>query len=259
VFFFTAAPARAQYAKRAVEDVATGEAYHIEFSGGFWSPTADLAIASSQFDIPGTVINAKNDLGLTDQHFGEIHVVLRPAKKHKFRFQFIPMKYEQEHQLTRTIVFNGQNYSVGIPVESTLEWRAFRFGYEYDFISSSRVIAGFMLDAKYTDVTATLSEPGETDFAHAQAPIPAIGGLVRVYVMPNISITAELSGIKIPDSVSKKYNAHYADFDAYGTLNIINNAGVQVGWRSFDVGYVFNKDSGSFVLSGLYFAGVVRY
>ena len=86
-----------------------------------------------------------------------------------------------------------------------------------------------------------------------------LGALLRVYVVPNISLTAELSGIKIPQSVSPKYNAHYADFDTYATVNLVNNAGLQIGWRSFDIGYLINKDSGSFVLRGLYFAGVVRY
>ena len=35
----------------------------------------------------------------------------------------------------------------------------------------------------------------------------SIGGIARYYVVPNISITGELSGFKIPDSVSKQYKA----------------------------------------------------
>ena len=41
--------------------------------------------------------------------------------------------------------------------------------------------------------------------------------------MPNISITGELSGIKVPE-IQQKYKAHFADFDIYGTLNLVNNA-----------------------------------
>ena len=68
-----------------------------------------------------------------------------------------------------------------------------------------------------------------------------------------------MSGIEIPASASPKYNAHYADIDIYGTMNFINNVGVQLGFRSFDVGYLVNKDSGSFVLRGLYFGAVARF
>jgi hypothetical protein len=255
----TAVPADAQYAKRTLSDPATGESYHIEGAIGYWHPTADMSVSSESLGIPGSTIDFKKDLGLTDQGFPEFHVVLRPAKKQKFFFQYIPITYDQEHVLTREITFNGQAYNVGIPVNSTLAWKAYRFGYEYDFLYNDRWFAGFMLEAKYTDVGATLAEPGTTEFAHAQAPIPAIGGIVRVYVVPNISITGQVSGVEIPASASPKYNAHYADIDIYGTLNIINNAGVQLGYRSFNVGYLVNKDSGTFLLRGLYFGAVARF
>ena len=97
----------------------------------------------------------------------------------------------------------------------------------------------------------------------AKAPIPAIGGIVRVYMVPNISITGELTDFKIPDSISKDYKAHYVDLDIYGTVNFTNNIGVQMGYRSFDVGYTvrdnnIDTDAGSFVLKGLYFGAVAR-
>ena len=56
--------------------------------------------------------------------------------------------------------------------------------------------------------------------------------------MPNISITGEFTAFKIPDSIDSRYNAHYVDFDIYGTVNFTNNIGVKVGYRSLDVGYL---------------------
>ena len=122
-----------------------------------------------------------------------------------------------------------------------------------------RGFGGFILDFKHTDVRASLQNPISSEFAHASAPIPALGGIVRVYLVPNISITGELTGIKVPDSVSEDFNAHYADLDIYGTVNFTNNIGAQVGFRSFDVGYLVSEDTGSFKLKGLYFGAVVRY
>ena len=84
-----------------------------------------------------------------------------------------------------------------------------------------------------------------------------IGGIARVYVVPNISITGELVGIKIPESISESYRAHYFDFDLYGTVNFNNYVGAQIGYRSLDVGYSFEKDQGDFKMKGLYFGGVV--
>ena len=253
------APAAAQFTPRAVSDPATGESYHIEASAGFWFPSASISIASESLGIPGSSIDFQKDLGLSDARFKELHIVLRPALRHKLRFQYIPIDYTQSGTLQRTIIFNGQAYTLGTAVNSELTWKAYRFTYEFDFLSHDRWFAGFLLDTKYTDVTAQIQSPVTTEFSHAKAPIPAIGGIVRVYVVPNISITGELSGFKIPDSVSKTYKAHYADLDIYGTLNFTNNVGAQVGYRSFDVGYLVKQDTGSFTLKGLYFGGVVRY
>ena len=256
---FVASPAAAQFMPRTLNDPATGEKFHIEGAAGFWMPTADMSIASEALGIVGSTIDFKKDLGLTDQRFNELQLVLRPARKHKFRLQYIPIEYAQESTIQRDIMFNGQLYAKGLPVNSDLIWKAYRFAYEYDFITKNRGFGGFILDAKYTDVTATLQSPLVTEFIHAQAPIPAIGGIVRVYVVPNISITGELTGVKIPDSISKEYKAHYADLDIYGTLNFTNNIGVQGGYRSFDVGYHVNSDTGAFTLKGIYFGVVARY
>lgn len=258
------AQADAQFARRSVEDPATGEVYHIEGSAGFWSPGAEMVISSESLGIPGDTINFRTDLGLTDQRFREVQLTLRPSKKSKFRFQYIPIKYRQTATVMRDITFNGQLYRVGLPVESSLDWKAYRFTYEYDFVSLNRGFAGLLLEAKYTDVGATLDSPSVAnssihEFARARAPIPAIGGIVRVYVVPNISITGELSGIKIPDSVSDKYKAHYADLDVYGTLNINRYVGIRAGYRSFDLGYLVEQDTGSFVLDGVYFGVIARY
>ena len=141
--------------------------------------------------------------------------------------------------MTRDIVFKGQRYSVGVLVNSALEWKAYRFGYEYDFIVTNRGYGGFILEAKYTDVKATLDaldstgSPLFTEFAHARAPIPALGGVVRVYPIPNISVTAEVTGIKLPNTISEDYEGHYADIDIYGILQLHPNVGTQIaGGRS---------------------------
>jgi hypothetical protein len=255
----------AQFTPRSLGDPATGEDYHIEASVGLWSPGAQMNITSeAEFGIAGTLIDFKKDLGLTDSTFKELHVVFRPSKRNKLRFQYIPIKFEQEATLTRDIVFQGIRYRVGVPVNSQLDWKAYRFTYEFDFVSRNRGFAGFLLDAKYTDVFAALQSPIDNESLHARAPIPTVGGIGRYYIVPNISITGELTGFKIPDSISEDYKGHYVDLDIYGTVNFTNNFGAQLGYRTFDLGYTVKDDevitdSGSFELKGLYFGAVARF
>jgi hypothetical protein len=254
-----AAPARAQYRPRPLNDPATGERFHIEAEASVWTPTADITFASEGLGIPGDSIDAKRDLGVADQRFPALGLQLRPARRHHFRFQYIPIEYSGSTNIARDLVFNGIRYPTNIPVNSSLDWKAYRFGYQYDFVVTNRGFAGFIMEAKYTDVRAELDSPFRQEYTRQRAPIPALGGIARVYVVPNISITGELTGFTVPDSVSTRYQAHYVDIDVYGTINFTDNIGLKGGYRSLDFGYLIKQDTGSFTLTGIYFGVLLRY
>jgi hypothetical protein len=254
-----AAPASAQYKPRPLDDPATGEKFHIEGGFDFWNPSTDINVSSEALGITGSDIDLKRDLGATDQRFRALQLTLRPARAHKFRFQYIPIKYTASSTLARDVVFNGIRYRANLPVETDFDWKAYRFGYEFDFVQKNWGFVGFLLEAKYTDVKVQLDSPVASEFAHARGPIPAIGGIGRFYVVPNISITGELTAFKLPSSIDERYNAHYVDLDIFGTVNFTDYIGVKGGYRSSDVGYLIKADSGSLKLRGLYFGAVVRY
>jgi hypothetical protein len=246
-------------------DMATGETYHVEFAGTLWSPSPNLVISSESLGILGDQIDFVNTLGIQKSTFGQLKLVLRPARKHKFRFEYTPIHYTAQTTIQTSFVFNGQKYEIGLPVTSDLKWNAYRFTYEWDFVSRSRGFGGLVLDAKYTDVTATLSSSvagaSGVEYTHARAPIPAIGGIGRVYVVPNISITGEFTMFKLPEQAlnSTNYSGRYYDFDLYGTINFNDYFGAQVGYRSMDVFYKVRLDNGTMDLKGLYFGGVARF
>ncbi|HEX6464831.1 MAG TPA: hypothetical protein VFZ98_10270 [Vicinamibacterales bacterium] len=261
-----AVPASAQYGgRRPHSDIATGESYHIEVAGTLWDPSPDIVLSSESLGIIGDQVDFVNTLGIAKSTFKQLKLVARPAKKHKFRFEFTPIRYTSQATIQTTFVFNGQRYSIGLPVTTDLKWNAYRFTYEWDFVYTNRGFAGLVLDAKYTDVTATLSSSvagsNGVEFTHARAPIPAIGGIGRVYVVPNISITGEFTAFKLPDKAlnSTDYSGRYYDFDLYGTINFNNYVGAQIGYRSMDVFYKVKLDNGTMTLRGLYFGGVGRF
>ncbi|HTL02315.1 MAG TPA: hypothetical protein VL243_08815 [Vicinamibacterales bacterium] len=251
--------ARAQYGATPFQDPATGESYHAEAAIGFWHPTPNLSVASEQFGQVGTLISASDDLGITGKNLTELRFVLRPAKKHKFLINYLPMSYTAQSTVHREFTFNGIKYGLNLPVSTEMKWKTWTLGYEYDVFYRDRGFVGLVLEAKATDVEVDLTAPIGSDFVVAKAPIPNIGGIGRIYVVPNISITGKMVGMKIPDSISPDYRAHYIDFDLYGTVNFNDYVGAQVGYRSLDVGYTIKKDMGTFVMRGLYFGGVVRY
>jgi hypothetical protein len=255
---FLAAPAAAQYTLPLAEP-ATGEKYHVELAFGLWNPTPEIVFSSEQFGITGSEIDLSNDLDVLQATFRDFRAVLRPARKHKFRIEYIPIKYEVDTILARTIVFNGISYSVGLPVEGEFKWDAWRFGYEYDFIYRDRGFVGVIAEAKYTHVSAELNTPINNEFSEAKAPIPALGLIGRGYLMPNLAVTGEFTAFRLPDSEDRDYGGRYYDFDIYGTLNFTHNFGVTGGYRRLTLGYQVENDFGDFRMNGFYVMGVGRF
>jgi hypothetical protein len=236
-----------------------GEPYHVEFAFNLWNPEPNIVIASESLGIPGSDIDVRADLGVEKQTTYEFRLVLRPGKKHKFRFNYIPLTYDAGTKLTGEIIFNGIKYPVSTTVNTKLQWRTYRIGYEYDFVSNARGFFGMVLEAKLTDINFELTSPIGTEFARAQAPIPAIGAIGRVYIARYASVTGEFTALKIPSSIDASYGGHYYEWDIYGTVNFTKNLGAQVGWRSHDIAWLAKEDSGSASLRGLYFGGVARF
>ena len=248
--------AHAQYGTRPLGNPAVGEDYHVEVSFGLWWPDREIVVSSESLGIVGSKIDAVTDLDFQNKTFKDIRVILRPSKKFKFRFGYTPIEYDAETTLERSIVFNGQVYQVGLPVNSRFEWKDWRFGLEYDFVYGSRGYLGFIAEAKYTDVEVDLTSPITSEFTNASAPIPTIGVGGRVYVAKNVAITGELTGLKFNVSDNE---GTYVNFDLFGTVNFTNNFGVQAGYRDLKVDYVIDLDSGDLRLKGFTLGGVVRF
>ena len=253
-----AAPADAQFFGHA-SDVPIGEAYHVEVLGGMWNPTPQFTISSEAFGIAGTNIDFTNDLGIVAKRFGEIRVRLRPGRKHRFRIDYVPVRYSAQTVVERRLVFRGIAYDVGVAVNSAVTWNTWRFGYEYDIVHRSRGYFGIIVEAKYTEVEASLDAEFGREFARARAPIPALGAVVKVYPLPVLGITAEITGVRLPEGVSESYGGQYVDFDIYGTLNFTEQLGAQIGYRSLDMSGFFESESVDLRLKGMYVGALLRF
>jgi len=238
---------------------AIGEPYNVEAALYFWGAKPVLIVSSESLGIPGDDVDLTSDLGIEQKRLMELAFVLRPAVKHKFRINYMPIKYEVDSVVTREFVFNGLRYRIGLPVSTTAEFTTWRFGYEYDFLYRSRGYLGFLMDLKYTNVNVRLDSAIGAAFTEQVAPIPGFGVVGRGYVHPNVSIGGEWSYFRVPGNLSDEFGGKYLDYNFYGQVNFTRNVGARVGRRSIDVDYFKDLDSGSLNFGGWYFAGVVRY
>ena len=72
------------------------------------TPHPTIAIESESLGIIGTSVDFVNTLGIQKSAFKQIKLVLRPAKKHKFRFEYTPISYQAQQVVPLAFVFNGQ-------------------------------------------------------------------------------------------------------------------------------------------------------
>ena len=252
------ATAAGQYRAPDLTTTVIGEKYHVEVSGGLWSPALFGVISSEQFGIPGTSIDFIDDLGYERTRFKDLRIVLRPSKKSRFRIQNTPIVYTAETLLERNIVFNGIEFPVSLPVESTFGWKIWRFGYEWDFVYTSRGFVGVLLEARYTDFSAELRSAIGEEFTALKGPLPALGVVGRVYILPALALNIEVSGFRVPD-IDPRYKASYFDTDIHGTFNVNNYVGLQVGWRRMSTLINVESDKGDLKFQGIWFGGALRY
>jgi hypothetical protein len=251
-----AAPAFAQ--STSTSDRATGERYWVELVVGSWRPDLTGAVSSDQLGLIGSRIDFVSDLGFGAGRFTDVRLVLRPAKKHRFRFQYTPMEFAGDSILSRDIAFAGQVYPVALPVQSLLSWKVMRIGYEWDFFYRSRGFVGILLEARMTDLSASLDSIVGSGSIAGSAPLPAIGVVGRAYPLRNLALNVEVSGLTIGD-VSPSHAFDTMDAELSATFNLTNNVGVTGGWRRMNTNIRFDTDRGELDFRGLWFGGAIRY
>jgi len=262
----TASRADAQFN---VPDPAAGENFHVELGLMFWSPDPAIKAQTAGLAALGaSEVDFVQEFGIENERFTEFRAVLKTGRKHKIRVSHVPMEYDKQSVLQRTIVFGGVSYPVSVLASAHLKWELWRIGYEWDFVAADRGVVGLVTQIQFNQVEAELSAPGfGSSITDVSAPVPTLGILARVYPHRLFGITAEFGGFKVPgfigkritDAIGDDFDANVFDMDIYGTLSFGRHVGVQGGYRSLSVDYTFDEDAGDFDMKGPYFGGVVRF
>lgn len=252
-----------------VPEPAPGENFVVELGLMFWSPTPGLLIQTGGLSAIGeNQVDFVSEFGIENDRFREFRSVIKAGKKHKLRLSHVLAEYNASAVLQRTISFGGQTFPVSVPATADLKWKVWRFGYEYDFVAADRGVVGFITELKVNTVSADLEAPGfGSEFTEVQAPVPTIGGIIRVYPHKTFALTAEMSGFKMPgfigrritDAVEDDPDAKVFDLDIYGTINFGRHVGAQLGYRSLTADYDFDEDLGDLELKGWYWGGLLRF
>ena len=233
------------------------ENHVVELGVMFWKPSPELILSTDTLVGAGvSEVDFVQEFGIEDKYFPEFRATL--GRNHKFRASFVTFDYDAETIISRTIIFQGRRFTIGVPATADITWKVYKFGYEWDFVSRERGFFGVIADLKYNKVEASIDSPALTSAATTDvtAPVPGIGVIGRGYLGPNVSITGELTGLTLSRGEDE---VKFWDFDLYGTVSAGRNFAVQGGYRSVVADYIVDEDTGDLRMKGLYFGAVVRF
>lgn len=232
-----------------------GEDYNIEVEGRYWQPKLDSTVKVVQNNI-GLDVKLVDDLGIGERKdFAEGRFQVKFAKKHKFNLSYIPLKWDASKTLTKIVEFAGKTYTVGADVQSRLDLKLLKVGYEYDFLTGKNGFLGGTFDVLVADASVELKAPALSLAAEEKEtlPIPMIGLKGRVYPVKWVNFTGSLSGLPLGSY------GYVLDAEASLNFNPVKYVGISAGYRYFETKIEYNDNSLDFKLDGPFLTLNVRF
>jgi hypothetical protein len=233
----------------------------LELEGRYWPAvlTGTVRVTGDHGEVPSDIstINLKSDLGLKDKNLKDFRLTLFTGPNSRLRVGYVKMDYSADQNITRTILFNGQMYTVGTRVLTTLNLDYWRYGWVWEFVGgpSSMVKFGTLLEAKRISADAGLSAPElappVAERKSFSATVPTVGLVLDINPSRMLNIFAEASGMSLGDK------GHAWDGEAGLKLVLGSHLVVSGGYRYFDLqvndkpDFATLKNSGPFVGAGL--------
>ncbi len=218
------------------------------------SPSGDLA---AEDDGIGTSIDLEDDLDLDDSDnvTAELAVSLG---NFKITAGYLPLSFEGNTLLSRSVLFSGEVFPVGTRVASEVDIDIIDIGLTWYLLNfddtPTRFQLGIELAAKITDAEAELSDLtlGVSESISEDLPFPTIGARGRVAFGDFVGLNGRIGYIGYDDN-------HFLDADIQLEVSPIPLLGVYGGYRYLDI----EIDESDFFLdsefSGFYAGAFFRF
>lgn len=263
-----AGPAKAQISP-APADFPVGELYRLELLGSLWPPAEDLTVVSRGSGASAAITGA-NETDAGAPRFTDLRIRLRLSRRQRVHLDHLPIRYPTATTLHRGPPAGRAGLEPGAPAASTLTWRTWRLAYEYDFIHLARGSLGLVAEAAYTDVRVALdgapgpgcgAESAGCEIARFRQPIPAAGGVLRLYPSPVIMLGGEVRLLRMPDWIGDflGYTGEHLVYDVHAALNFIEAFGLQIGYRSRSLRLRTAELDADLELEGVYVGALLRF
>ena len=166
------------------------------------SATTKLRVDESP-TLPGTEINAEDDLGLDDfQLLPQVELTLLPGERHLIRLSRFAIDRSAAIHLEKNISFDDQDYLVGERVDSILNLTMFGLTYGYRFIVAPRgeISASFGIQIADVEANAVVRSRVVRESENGVAPLPLLGLEGRYDFSPRWSMEARVQYLTVNET-----------------------------------------------------------
>lgn len=227
----------------------------VELGVRYWITDLSSRARVSGGVLEGTDFDVKNDLGLEDRRFADFTFAGRITPSHKVRFEYFQTDYSGDTNLSRTIVFEGQQYDVNTRVVSDFDLKHLRIGYAWQFINNDKVRFGPLVEVRGLWLDARLAAPSEgvSEAREFSAPFPSFGGDLDVFAHPRAHVFATVAG------TPENRFGHLFDADLGVNLFPVRNVGVTIGYRYLDIKGKDDDDFATVKIKGPFVGATFRF
>ena len=170
----------------------------------YWIPTfkGDLRVGNNVD--PGTEINLKDDLGISNDNIPGAEAYFELGN-HEISLAYSRVNLSGAKNIDKEIKFNGNTYNVSDYVESELKTSMIDLEYQYKLINFNYILAGLSLGiiakVKYFDGDVRIHSSVSDTQKDIHVPIPMIGVGAKIGLLANIlEARAKVTGMGYSNS-----------------------------------------------------------
>ena len=155
---------------------------------GLWDTSIETQLrADATPQQPGTTLSGENDIGLTKhQSMPNFELTLLPGKRHLIRINAFNSRRDGQAILNSTVSFDGNTYTAGSLVKSTLNLNLLGVGYGYRLLKTERYEVAADISVQIASVETNVYVPSQ-NIRQADSyvvPLPLVGLEGRWEVIP---------------------------------------------------------------------------
>lgn len=205
----------------------------------------------------GTRIDVESDLAMNDSQ-GVVAEAALNWGSFRLSGAYLPIRFDGNSTLTRTLTFNGTNFTLGSAVNSEAEIDFFDVGLTWFAVNLDdgpvRLQLGPEIAVKVVDADLSLVAPAASlqESEDLTAPIPTVGGRLEVGLADWMSLAGRVGWIGYDGN-------QFLDADVQLELSPVPMVGMYVGYRHF----LLEVDESDVILdlrfSGPYVGAMIRF